>query len=113
MTVSFENCNLDIKDALWQPLHNVLSFRTEAAFAGVLRNRRSLKFRKIHLKLTPTQVFSYEFCEIFKNKFLEQLWVTVSVCSTFATCSLKPYCVALIPSQGYVFQCATKLHPSA
>ena len=51
--------------------------REELIFSQVFYKKRSEKFHKIHrktllqeLKMTPTKVFSYWFCQIFLNPFL-------------------------------------------
>ena len=43
-------------------------------FAGV---SFSIKFQTLHLQ-PPTPVFSCEFCKMFKNTLIEQLWATAS-----------------------------------
>ena len=68
-------------------------FFQKQPFANVLQNRCSEKFRNIHgetpvpeslqlyQKETPTQVFSCENCEIFKNSFFIEhlLWLILNL----------------------------------
>ena len=55
---------------------------SEAATGGVLYESCSQKFRKFHRKTlvleTPTQVFSCEFCEFFKNSFRTERFRTTA-----------------------------------
>ena len=69
---------------------------TEAATRAVLQERCTWKFRKIHRKIpvpeacnfikkeTLAEVFSFEFCEIFKNTFFtEHLRATASAVNAY------------------------------